>query len=186
MTATTSVAFLLLCAVCYVVVRDLLRAPRMYGLRKRLMRERNRNRFGELRTELVRQAAAGELNPRSQIFESIYRGTTSLMRNPYALEAAAQAILQIPAPEQQRGRGTRPTRAEGEVAQDFARRIDMLCRDYSKVYVASAWILDRLTGPWSRPPLWIEMIAARAKLQRMRPMVEARKRLEGTAQLAAA
>jgi len=182
-TAAASVGLLLLCVVIYVVVRDFLRAPRMHALRNRLRLERNRNRFGELRTNVVRLAVTGDLNPKSKIFRGIYSGTTNLMRNPYAMEAAAQAVLMIPAPWPEGG--PRPTKAEGDAAREFARRIDLLCRDFSKAYVAAAWIIDRCGITDSGAPLWIQMIQAREQ-QRIKAMVEARKRLECTAQVAAA
>ncbi len=185
MTATTSVGFLLLCVAIYVIACDLLRRPRMHALRTRLVLERNRNRFGQLRTKLVRLATAGELNPKSDLFAGVYQGITKLVRNPHAFEAAAEAVLTIPVPEELLQRGPRPTRVEGEIARDFATRIDLLCRDYSKIYAAGAWILDRLPSSDDMPPLWLGMLVARALRKRIGSIFEARERLERTARLAA-
>lgn len=178
MTAPVAIAFTLGCVAVYVVACDIMRAPVMRRLHDRLTRERNRNRFGEVRTKLVRLAADGQVNPRSQLFMGMYGATTNLMRNPYALEEAAQAILTIPAPNSTRRR-SRPTPIEGEIVRDFARRIDLLCRDYSHWYSMAAWLNDRCDGPARTPPLWIRMILARAEQRKqIRPIAEARARLE--------
>jgi hypothetical protein len=187
-TATASVGLLLICVFIYVIACDLLRARRRRDLRRRLVCERNRNRFGELRTKLVRLAIGGELNPRSEIFTGAYKAMTTLMRNPDALEAAAQAVLTtLPPPEQQPQRH-RPTRLEGEIVREFAVRIDLLCRDYSTVYLVASWILERVPRS-DGTPLWLAMVTANAARHAQRAkfgqMVDARQRLEVTAQRAA-
>jgi hypothetical protein len=176
---------MLMVVAIYVIVNDLLRATRMRDLRVRLQREKNRNRFGELRTQLVRLAIEGHLDPKSRIFKSVYAGTTTLMRNPYEFDAAASAILTIPAPPRRKRSGLKkPTRAEAEVAEEFARRLDLLCRDFSRVYTLGAWVIDRLASKDQVPPLWIQMIEERARRGQMRHLIQARKRLVETARQA--
>lgn len=184
MTGTQGLAVLVVCIIAYVIARDVLRAPAMRRLEDRLTRERNRNRFGEVRTRLVRVAVEGGIDPKSHVFAGVYKGSTALMRNPYEFEAAANAILTIPLLDQKRR--PKPTKTEGAIARDFAHRIDLLCRDYSKWYRATAWLLDRCTDRKLSAPLWVRLIKERAeRRERIRPMLAARERLERTAQLAA-
>ncbi len=174
-------AFLLLCVGVYVIACDVLRAGPMRSLRDRLRREMNRNRFGELRTDLVRKAIDGEIDPRSELFLPLYRGLTALMRNPQELEAVARITLMLPAPGRRTAR--RPTRSEGLIAREFARRIDLLCRDYFRSYSWMAWVADRLDK--HELPLWIRVPSLRAREERARTLVAARERLEQTANEAA-
>ena len=154
MNANTSIAFVVFCVAVYVAACDVLRAPRTRALKDRLASEKNRNRFGELRTRLVRQAVERNIDPRSGLFSSFYRSLTALMRNPHEFERAAQLVLTLPAPEQPGA--IKPTRAEGEIARDFAKRLDLLCRDYFRLYAAS-----------------VSMVAARERLERTAQLAQA-------------
>jgi hypothetical protein len=182
MSTNESIALLLACVVLYVVACDVLRAGRARDLRERVARERNRNRFGELRTRLLKMAVENRLDPRSSLFSAFYKSLTALMRNPHEFENAAQLVLTLPVPE--RLGAKRPTRSEGEIARDFAHRLDLLCRDYFRFYAAGAWLIDRIDRKGH--PLWVEMLAQRAGRRPAGSLIAARQRLEQTAQSAAA
>lgn len=172
---STNAGFLVLCVAIYVFACEIIRHKRMKVLGELLKRERNRNRFGQLRTRLVALAIDQHVDARSWFFPAIYRGLTALMRNPHDFEAAAQAILTLPA-----SAGTRPKRAtpkEVEIALDFAKHLDQLCRDYSWPYAIGTWLLD-LLGAGKGNPLWIRMHRWSKKA---RSLFAARERLESVA-----
>jgi hypothetical protein len=172
---SANAGFLVLCVAIYVLACEVIRSKRMKVLGDLLKRERNRNRFGQLRTRLVALAIDQQVDTRSWFFPAAYRGLTALMRNPHDFEAAAQAILTLPA-----SAGTRRQRAtpkEVEIALDFAKRLDLLCRDYSRPYAVGAWVLD-LLGAGKGHPLWIRM---HAQSKKARSLFAARERLESVA-----
>lgn len=205
MSTNAAIGLLLCCSTLFVLVTQLGRRHYFRQLEERLRRERNRNRFGELRTEMMRLVAIGELDVRSPFFVSVYRGLTGLMRNPHDSEAAVWHVLSLPLPAGERKHPDwTPTRIEGMLAHEFSLRLDLLCRDYSRSYAVGALIMrvaafvrrhldgradvqgdvpDQLMDPH----LWYWAgVARKAQQRKARSVVDAREKLDRTARLAAA
>jgi len=167
------------------IARSLARRGWRRELRRAVVRERNRNRFGVLRTRLMAQSRDGVIDVKSPIFRSMYSGLTVLMREPHEYAKAALAIMTLPErpPVEQ---PSRVTRAEAELALEFSDALDRLCRDFSRVYRFLAWCLDNMSpadkGQVRPPPLWVQMLK-RPKYGELQQVQNARKRLRdfGTA-----
>jgi len=78
------------------IARSLARRGWRRELSRAVVRERNRNRFGVLRTRLMAQSRDGVIDVKSPIFRSMYSGLTVLMREPHEYAKAALAIMTLP------------------------------------------------------------------------------------------
>jgi len=157
-TLSTVAIFLLLAN----VARHFSRLGWKRELRRAVVKERNRNRFGVLRTQLMSDARDNVLDVHSPTFGSLYRGLTVLMREPHAYADAALAILALPS-SGSGDEGRQATLAEKKIALAFADALDQLCRDFVRPYRFLAWALDGMErsqqGPNQRraPHLWVQL-----------------------------
>lgn len=93
----------------------------------------NRNRFGELRTRLMALARDERVSIQSPAFRLLYRSLTTLMRNPHAYREASETLLTLP--DRPAGASRRTYSAEeASILVDLADRLDLMCRDYSRMY----------------------------------------------------
>src|SRR5947209_7752866 len=103
--------------------------------------ERNRDRFGELRTELMRLAREGEVDVKSEAFAVLFRSLTALMGSPSDYPGAVSALLRF-SMKPGKGAAFSVTPREGRLLMEFAERLDLLCRDFDGVYRFIARHLD--------------------------------------------
>lgn len=177
-TATATILGLCLLGLSWMAIREFARGKWIRDLKALAVQERNRNRFGELRTALMSMARDGAIDVRGERFQTIYGSLTILMRNPHDYEKAAWALLALP---EHRTVGMAPiTKSEGELMLLLADRLDLLCRDYNALYRSLAWVLDHARGGSSNPlhqlPLWLQVHLRQA--ERARPIIQARTRLK--------
>lgn len=174
------------------LIREMLRVGWLRELQDLAVHERNRNRFGELRTRLVAMAREERIDLRSPHFAVLYRVLTLLMRNPHDYDKAARAVLEWE-PKTSELSEHAATPDEAELLLDFARRMDLLCRDYSRTYRSLVGAIDwvrRRFGDDNRIPFLVFVYIGKhsRSMQRVTPVREASKKLEtlGRRMLAAA
>lgn len=152
-----------------VAVREGFRAKRLSTLREMATVEENRNRFGELRTRMMTHVREGRIDVRSDIFRTVYRTLTLLMKHPHKHRDAATEILRLPDPATATITGERPMQPEEiSLVLDFSRRLDLLCRDFSGTYRLLAKLEDVSSGVRAegRVPLWVRIADARLRRAR--------------------
>lgn len=167
-------------------IRELWRYKWIRELQLLAKTEKNRNRFGVLRTELMRLAREEELNVGSNTFRELYYLFTNLMRNPQSYQRLAGGILHLPdAIPRSDGRNT-PffTKGEAELLLRFAEFLDALFRDYSRPYRWIAKYYDfihrrNLNFKW---PLWIKIVVLGREYQQAKEMHDAQEKIEIIAQ----
>lgn len=174
------VAYAFIAAAFYAVTLlayELWRGPRIRAPILRLKCERNRDRFGELRTELMRLARDGEIELRSGAFAALYRSLTILMRSPSDYPTAVRFLLRSfsPAPAEP----LPVTPREGKLLVEFANRLDALCRDFDATYRLFARCMDLANDGTARaefPPL-LHLFIRRHELIKLKSVQKARARL---------
>jgi hypothetical protein len=171
---------------------ELARANWLRELRALTLRERNRNRFGAIRTRLLELSGEGKVDVKGPWFAWLYRSLTLLMRKPEEYETAANAILMVPDEARPRAKGkVKIPEVEAQILLEYARGLDQLCRDYSKVYRFFAFSHDlsmqrkamqdgRAFDPERFAPLWVKwhVFGVTKTMESMRPVFKAKKTLE--------
>jgi len=177
MTLNQDLGLLLFGVLFYVVVTQIVSAAYTHELRERLICERNRNRFGELRTAMMAMVAEDKIDPRSPFFAPMYGALTALMRNPGAHEAAAQHVLTMMPPKEGKP-NYKPTELERDILREFSLRLDLLCRDHSRTYAFCAWLVDKIPlDAAHRAPFWMMVVRERMK-KKTSLVYQARERLD--------
>lgn len=148
-------------------------AAKVRDLRRAVYIERNRNRFGELRTELVRAVKDDLVRADSPHFAALYMPLTVLMRNPHCYDDAAGRVLSLEPSSLPRPAGQRETDFEAKLYMDFARAMDLMLRDYSWYYRMMAGLIERLAPNDGSPlarlaslPMWLQVYVLRGALMR--------------------
>lgn len=167
-------------------ILDIVRRTRASS-REALLRERNHQRFAELRKEFLTLATDGRVRSQGAAFDSIYSMLTTLMNSPQEYERAVKRIMTIPSePTARSSRPSKFTPHEVEFYRSVAHAFDQLCRDYSADYAVSAWMLDVLAKRLPRGhemqqlPLWVQVQFKNSRPYRqIAPLRHARRRLEG-------
>jgi len=162
-----------------VVIREVARTPDLWWLHRFARREKRRNGFGELRTQLLMLVMSGASNGNdSRVFGPLYSLLTVLMRHPDSYGDAARQLLDGP---HERGslnstdaeterRQLPPTDAEVTLMVQVAHELDELIDHYIPMgrYLLKLhrWVSDK--------PLWLavrDQEPVRRVRQRHRPML---------------
>ena len=151
--------FLLLVVVAiYLVIlaffRVLFQRKEVKELKRLAITERNRNRFGALRTDLMSLAREKKINIESPLFQALYGFATTLMRNPHLYRDAVHGILILPNKIESTG-NLNLSEDECKMLLLFAKNLDELCRDYSPIYRYAARYFDR-RSTIPQIPLWMK------------------------------
>ena len=168
---------LLVLAALYLVlstfIRVIYQGKSVRELKRLAITERNRNRFGILRTKLMSLAREEKIDIRSPLFSGLYGCATILMRNPHLYKEAVNDILSF-SDEIESTDGLSLSQNECELLVQYAQSLDELCRDYSPVYRHIAKYRDRRSSV-PTVPLWIKIREVRQRDQIRRQIEEAEK-----------
>jgi hypothetical protein len=109
-------------------------------LQSLLRAERNRNRFGELRTELMDHVRTERVSVNSEHFRVLYRFLTLLMREPRQYDSVVSSIL-LSEFSTKRVAGE-AVEVEREMYRKVAHAFHLLCLDYNFIYRMYAWLVQ--------------------------------------------
>ena len=155
----TTLIFLFGLVACYIalniLVREIYRASWVRELKSLSITERNRNRFGILRTELVSLVRKEKLNIRSPLIKELYSCYTILMRKPDLYKDVVNSVLYLP-DKMRSDKNWQLSQEEYNLIIRFAENLDDLCKDYSLVYRWLARHYDR-HGTTPNIPLWLNL-----------------------------
>ena len=134
------------------LVRELCRAGWIKELKLLAITERNRNRFGILRTELLSLARQENLNIRSPLLKELYGCYTILMRKPFLYREVVDSVLFLPNKIRSK-ENLHLSQEECNLLIQFAENFDELCKDYSFVYRYLARYYEHRR--FGNIPLWL-------------------------------
>ena len=176
----TTLIFLFGLVACYIalniIVREIYRASWVKELKLLAITERNRNRFGILRTELVSLARKEKLNIRSPLLKELYSCYTILMRKPDLYKDVVNSVLYLP-DKMPSNKNWHLSQEEYNLIIRFAENFDELCKDYSFVYRWLARYYERHGS--ENISLWLKLrhIAENNEIQEAQTIKKAKEKL---------
>jgi hypothetical protein len=87
----------------------------------------------------MRLAREDELDANSEVFAILYRSLSMLMRSPEEYLRVVKILLWFSGRRWDAGEMQEITPKEGELLIEYARRLDLLCRDYDRFYRFLSW-----------------------------------------------
>lgn len=163
-----------------VIIRELFRFRYINRLREMEVAERNRNRFGIMRTQLMGYVREGEIDIQSEMFRLLYTSMSVLMRNPHTYnEVSTKVITGLPKVVRSEKR-TRRVVSENEAIMclSFAENLILLIKDYSRLARWVLWVSPM--KPRKHVPVAVERIVKKSHsyIEEVEPVREASEQLE--------